>query len=99
MSIPIQLFLLSFSLKRIIPIIDELTITPILTKGKTIELDSFGSFKAFKKNTKEKKLGIPKIIPQNRLFNCSVLFEIIDFPDRMRIPLILAKKNNVIKNK
>ena len=41
----------------------------MLTKGKTIELDSSGSFKAFKKNTKEKKLGIPKITPQKTLFN------------------------------
>ena len=71
----------------------------MLIIGKTIELASNGSFKAFRKNTKEKKLGIPKIIPQNILFDCNVLFDTIDFPDRMRIPLILAKKNNVIKNK
>ena len=78
------------------PIKQELTITPMLTRGKTIGLDNSGSFKAFRKNTREKKLGMPKTRPQKRLLNCN---EFIDFPDRISIPLILAKKNNVIKNR
>ena len=89
----------SFSLKRSNPISEELTIIPMLTKGKTIELSRFWSFKAFRKKTKEKKLGTPKTIPQKRLFNCNGFFDLIDFPDRIRIPLILAIINNVIKNK
>ena len=53
--IPIQLLLLRDSLNIIIPINEELTITPILTRGKTSELERLGSSSAFKKNTKEKK--------------------------------------------
>ena len=57
---------------------EEIIITPILTRGKTIEL--FVLSKAFKKNTKEKKLGMPKTIPQKRLLNCKGFFDLIDFP-------------------
>ena len=71
----------------------------MLTRGKTIELDSSGSFKAFRKNTKEKKLGMPNTKPQKRLLNCNGLFDTIVFPEKIIIPLILAKKNNVIKNR
>ena len=71
----------------------------MLIRGNTVELTRLGSFKAFKKNTKEKKLGIPKTTPQKRLFNCRGFFDLIDFPDKIRSPLRLAKKNNVIKNK
>ena len=49
----------------------------MLTRGNTIELASSGSFKAFKKNTNEKKLGIPKTMPQKKLFNCNEFFDFI----------------------
>ena len=78
---------------------EELIITPILTRGKTIELFRLGSLKALKKNSREKKFGIPKIIPKKMLFNFNGFLSLNDFPNRIRIPLILAIINNVIKNK
>ena len=62
-NIPIQLFLLSFSLKNNSPIKDEEITISILTIGKTIELGIEPSFSASKKNNNEKKFGIPKAIP------------------------------------
>ena len=63
--IPIQLFLLSFSLKRNIPTKLELITIPILVKVKTIELSKLGVANALKKNTRQKKFGMPKVTPQN----------------------------------
>ena len=71
----------------------------MLTSGKTIELFRLGSLKALKKNSREKKFGIPKITPQKMLFNCNGFLPLNDLADRIRIPLILAIINNVIKNK
>ena len=82
-----------------IPIKLELTITPMLTSGKTIELFRLGLLKALKKQSREKKFGIPKIIHQKMLFNFNGFLPLNDFPVRIRIPLILAIINNVIKNK
>ena len=95
--IPIQLLLLSFSLKSNKPIREELITTPILTNGKTIELLMLPS--AFKKNTREKKFGIPKITPQRTLFTFKGFLVLKDLPIKIKIPLILAIINNVIKNK
>jgi len=94
---PIQLMLLIFSLKRNIPIREELTTTPILTNGKTVELSMLTS--AFKKKTREKKLGTPNIIPQNTLFNCNGFLVLNDFPAIIKDPLTLAIKKRTIKNK
>ena len=71
----------------------------MLTSGKTIELFRLESLRALKKNSREKKFGIPKITPQKTLFNCNGFLPLNDFPDRIRTPLILAIINNVIKNK
>ena len=49
------------------PIKLELITMPMLTRVKTIELSRLGVANAFKKNTNEKKFGIPKITPQNML--------------------------------
>ena len=78
---------------------EEETTTPMLTRGKTSALEILGSSNTFKKKTREKKLGIPKITPQKRFFSCNGFFDVIDCPNRIRIPVILAKKNNTIKNK
>ena len=64
---PIQFVLLSFSLKRYMPIKLELITMPMLTRVKTIELSRLGVANASKKNTNEKKFGIPNTTPQNML--------------------------------
>ena len=71
----------------------------MLTSGKTIELFRLGSLRALKKNSREKKFGMPKTTPQKTLFNFNGFLPLNDFPNRIRIPLILAIINNVIKNK
>ena len=53
----------------------------MLTSGKTIELFRLGSLKAVRKNSREKKLGIPKITPQRTLFNVNGFLPLNDFPD------------------
>ena len=78
--IPSQLFAVSFSLKTNRPISEDEITTPMLTNGNTSELKMFGSSNAFKKKTKEKKLGIPKTIPQKTLLSCKLLLVLIDLP-------------------
>lgn len=67
-KIPIQLALLSFSLKNNMPNKLEVITIPILTIANTIELLKIDASKALKKNTRQKKLGTPNITPQNRFF-------------------------------
>ena len=80
---------------------EELIMMPMLIRGKIIELASFGLVKAFKKNTKEQKFGIPREMPQKILFNCNGFFNLICLPEKVynKTPVIAANMNNIIKNK
>ena len=68
-KIPNQLTLLRFSLNKSTPNILELTMMPILTRGKTTELSRSVFANACKKKTNEKKFGIPKTNPHITFFN------------------------------
>ena len=67
-KIPTQLVLLSCSLKKNMPNKLELITIPMLTRENIVELWMLDVSNAFKKNTKQKKFGIPNTTPHKRLF-------------------------------
>ena len=79
------------------PIKLELITTPMLTRVKTIELSRLGVANAFKKNTNEKKFGIPNTAPQSKF----LIFKKLNcfLANRIKIPVVVALKNNIRKNK